>query len=87
MPKGTRFVGCKGYRTKGCRESFPLPAKGKITNLHKPCADCGLPVIKVYYYGRRPFDMSVNHKCPSKKDWNHKNNKKAEEAAKNGNNT
>ena len=83
MPKGTRFVGCKGYRTKGCSESFPLPARGQITNLHKDCPDCGLPMIRIHYYGRRPFDMCVNHKCPSKKDWNHKN-RKTKEAAKNG---
>jgi len=68
--KGTRFVGCSGYKN-GCDVSYPLPAKGKIVNLHKKCNVCGLPMIRVIR-GRRYFDMCINPNCPSKKDWSSK---------------
>ncbi|NYZ79901.1 DNA topoisomerase I [Candidatus Micrarchaeota archaeon] len=69
--KGTRFIGCSGYRD-GCRTSFPLPAKGKITPLNVACKDCALPMIRVQYMKKRPFEMCVNHKCPSKANWGKK---------------
>ncbi|MFH0986458.1 MAG: DNA topoisomerase I [Candidatus Micrarchaeota archaeon] len=66
--RGTRFVGCSGY-AKGCRCSYPLPAKGKITVLGKLCPDCNLQVISVQYFKKRPFEMCINHKCKSKANW------------------
>ena len=71
MRKGTRFVGCSGY-SKGCRTSFPLPAKGMIKPLNTACEVCGLPMIEVKYIKRRPFRMCVNHKCSSKANWGKK---------------
>ena len=71
MRKGTRFVGCSGY-SKGCRTSFPLPAKGMIKPLNTACEVCGLPMIEVKYTKRRPFRMCVNHKCSSKANWGKK---------------
>jgi DNA topoisomerase-1 len=82
MRKGTRFVGCSNYYKKGCRTSFPLPAKGKITNLNRLCKDCNLPVIEVTYFKRRPFQMCINHKCVSKADWGKKKAKKNESGDK-----
>ncbi|MBI4214521.1 DNA topoisomerase I [archaeon] len=66
--KGTRFVGCTGY-SRGCRNSFPLPAKGKITVLNRNCADCGTMVIQVKRPKTRAFEMCINHKCKSKEAW------------------
>lgn len=77
--RGTRFVGCTGY-AKGCRRSFPLPAKGSIKNLNKACDKCNLPMIEVQYFKRRPFQMCVNPQCESKKDWVKKPAKPAQAA-------
>jgi DNA topoisomerase-1 len=63
----------------GCRTSFPLPAKGKITNMNKLCQVCNLPVISVQYIGKRSFEMCINHNCASKKDWGKKKEEKKEE--------
>lgn len=65
-----RFVGCEGYRD-GCRESFPLPQAGKIEHAGN-CKECGLPMIKVIRKGRRPYQMCIDPKCPSKADWGKK---------------
>jgi DNA topoisomerase-1 len=74
-PRGTRFVGCSNY-SKGCKNSFPLPAKGRIKVLGTACATCGLPMIEVAYFKRRPFQMCINHKCASKAGWKKKGEKK-----------
>jgi DNA topoisomerase-1 len=71
-PRGTRFVGCSRWR-EGCKNSFPLPAKGKITILGKGCAECSMPMISVKYFKKRPFEMCINHRCPSKEGWGKKN--------------
>ncbi len=78
MRKGTRFVGCSGYKD-GCRTSFPLPAKGTIRPLGTLCKVCNLPEIEVQYFNRRPFRMCINHKCASKADWGKKKAKKDED--------
>ncbi len=70
--KGTRFVGCTGY-SKGCRVSFPLPAKGIVIPLNKKCPECGLPMVRVRMPGRkRYFEMCIDPNCVSKKDWGKK---------------
>ena len=68
MPRGTRFVGCKGYKD-GCRTSFPLPAQGTVTPLGTLCPTCSLPMIRVEVFRRRPYEMCINHKCASKEAW------------------
>ncbi len=69
-----RFVGCEGYKD-GCKNSFPLPQEGKIEHAGN-CKECGLPMIKVIRKGRRPYQMCIDPKCPSKADWG--NNKSQE---------
>ncbi|MBI1974235.1 topoisomerase DNA-binding C4 zinc finger domain-containing protein [Candidatus Micrarchaeota archaeon] len=69
--RGTRFVGCTGYKN-GCRNGFPLPAKGKITVLHRQCPECGMMVIQVKRFKARGFEMCINHKCKSKESWGNK---------------
>ena len=81
MRKGTRFVGCSGY-AKGCRTSFPLPAKGTIRPLGTLCPVCNLPEIEVQYFKSRPFRMCINHKCASKANWGKKKAKKDESRAR-----
>ncbi|MEM3411969.1 MAG: DNA topoisomerase I [archaeon] len=62
-----RFVGCTNY-SKGCKVSFPLPAKGKITPLGELCPLCKTPKIKISNK-KRSFEMCLDLKCPSKKGW------------------
>ncbi len=75
--KGTRFVGCSNYK-KGCRVTFPLPAKGRVQPLNKACESCGTPVVRVSMKGRRSFEMCVNPDCETKKHWGKKNDKNRE---------
>lgn len=69
--RGTRFIGCSNW-LNGCKNSFPLPAKGNIKKLNETCPVCKLPVIEVKFFKKRPFKMCINHKCESKKNWGKK---------------
>jgi DNA topoisomerase-1 len=65
---GKRFVGCSNYREKKCDLTFPLPQKGSITPLEKPCPYCGHYMIKVSS-GRRTWETCVNWtECPGRKE-------------------
>jgi len=54
-----RFVGCSGYPK--CRHGFPLPQNGKITVLDEQCEKCGLNIVQVKQFKRRPWKLCV--KC------------------------
>jgi DNA topoisomerase-1 len=71
----TRFVGCTSY--PNCKTGFPLPAKGKILILRLNCMTCGMPMIKVIYAGKRPFDMCIKPDCESKKNWGKRSKEKS----------
>jgi DNA topoisomerase I len=60
-----RFVGCSNYAS-GCRASAPLPQKGTIRALAKPCQHCSWPVVFVGG-GRRPWKLCVNPGCPGRR--------------------
>lgn len=78
---GKRFLGCTGY--PDCRNSYPLPQKGKIIATEKLCIECNAPIVKVS--GRRGFwEMCVNMDCKTKDEWKKKTaeKKKKSEAAK-----
>jgi DNA topoisomerase-1 len=60
-----RFVGCTNYGS-GCRASAPLPQRGTIKGMSKPCRHCSWPIIYVIR-GRFPWRLCVNPGCPSKK--------------------
>lgn len=65
-----RFVGCSNYPE--CKTAFPLPQKGYITKLKTPCKDCGMQVVSIKRFRRRPYKMCINHECKSKEDWGKK---------------
>lgn len=67
------FVGCTGY--PNCRNSFPLPLGALIEAAEKTCEQCGTPIIKVIRKGRRPFNMCLDPKCPTKAEWGKKDKK------------
>ncbi len=52
------FVGCSNYPK--CKQSYPLPQKGKITVLDEKCEKCGLNIIQVKPFKRRPWKLCVN---------------------------
>lgn len=80
MHKGTRFVGCSNYPK--CDNSYPLPRMGMIHVVDKPCKECGLPMIRVIRKGKRPYEMCIDPKCPSKKDWGKRKKKKKSKTSK-----
>lgn len=78
--RGTRFIGCSNWR-EGCKNSFPLPAKGKIRVISgELCKVCSLPVVEITVFKHRPYYMCINHKCESKANWGKK--KEAKETPK-----
>ncbi len=64
---GSVFVGCSGYPE--CRNTYPLPQYGKIVPLGTVCEKCGTPQVRVFRAGRKPFEMCIDPKCETKKDW------------------
>ncbi|MDO8634393.1 MAG: DNA topoisomerase I [archaeon] len=69
------FLACNNYPS--CKNTYPLPQKGKIIPLDKKCGQCKKPMIKVI--GQRfRYEMCVDMNCPSKADWGKKKEKTAE---------
>jgi DNA topoisomerase-1 len=54
-----QFVGWSGYPK--CRQSFPLPQKGMVSATDEKCPACGLNIIQVRQFKRRPWRLCV--KC------------------------
>jgi DNA topoisomerase-1 len=52
-----RFVGCSNYPK--CKHGFPLPQRGKITVLDEKCDKCGLNIVQVKQFKRRPWKLCV----------------------------
>ncbi len=51
------FVGCSGYPK--CRQSYPLPQKGMVSATDEKCPTCGLNIIQVKQFKRRPWKLCV----------------------------
>jgi DNA topoisomerase-1 len=62
--KGKRFVGCSGYPR--CRNSFPLPQRGRIDLHPEKCPACGNLQVNVHHGRRKPWTVCLNPKCPSR---------------------
>ncbi len=63
-----RFIGCTNYFKHLCQTSFPLPQRGTVKPLHKPCKGCGWPTLIVKTKGRRPWTLCFNEDCPKKEE-------------------
>ncbi|MGI0132143.1 MAG: DNA topoisomerase I [Thermoplasmata archaeon] len=61
---GKRFVACTGYPK--CRQTYPLPQRGKLDKDHPPCPVCRAPVVTAIEAGRPPWTLCVNPACPSR---------------------
>ncbi|MCX8158319.1 MAG: DNA topoisomerase I [Candidatus Diapherotrites archaeon] len=63
---GKRFIACSNY--PNCKNSFPMPQKGKVTIENKICNYCNNPIIKVSM-GKSSYKMCINPNCKSKENW------------------
>ncbi|MEM3356385.1 MAG: hypothetical protein QW166_01005, partial [Candidatus Bathyarchaeia archaeon] len=63
---GKRFVGCTNYSSGACKTAFPLPQKGSVKPTGNVCSACGLPTVHVWLKGKRPWNLCLNPKCPTK---------------------
>ncbi|MEM5871717.1 MAG: DNA topoisomerase I [Candidatus Aenigmatarchaeota archaeon] len=52
------FVGCSNY--PNCKKSYPLPQKGEIKALDEECKNCGLKIVQIKQFKRRPWKLCVN---------------------------
>jgi len=64
---GSVFAGCSNYPR--CRNTYPLPQRGRLIPLGKMCDKCNRPMIRVIRARSKPFEMCINPECESKKDW------------------
>jgi len=63
---GKRFASCTYFPQ--CRNSYPLPQKGRIVPINKACEHCRSPVINVRSRGKKSWELCVNMNCPGRKD-------------------
>ena len=61
---GKRFASCSFYPQ--CRNSYPLPQKGRIEVTGLACPRCRSPVIRLLSKGKKPWEICINMNCPSK---------------------
>jgi len=61
-----RFVGCSNYSSGVCKATAPLPQKGSIRTIHRTCALCRWPVLRIIYPTKRHWEFCINLQCPSK---------------------
>jgi DNA topoisomerase-1 len=61
--RNKRFAGCVNY--PDCRQSYPLPQRGRIEGTGESCPECGGPRIALYSSGRGKSEFCINMDCPS----------------------
>jgi DNA topoisomerase-1 len=59
------FVGCSNYPK--CRQSFPLPQRGLVSATDEKCPKCGLNIVQVKQFKRRPWKLCVKDGFVTKK--------------------
>ncbi len=64
--RNKRFAGCVNY--PDCRQSYPLPQRGRIEGTGDSCPDCGSPRIALYAKGRGKSEFCINMDCPSNEE-------------------
>ncbi|MCK5414180.1 MAG: DNA topoisomerase I, partial [Thermoplasmata archaeon] len=61
--RNKRFAGCVNY--PDCRQSYPLPQRGRIEGTGVSCEVCGGPRIALYSKGRGKSEFCINMDCAS----------------------
>ena len=59
------FAACNKY--PDCKTTYPLPRNAKLKNTEKLCPQCNYPVILVFKARRKPAELCINPRCPTKK--------------------
>ena len=77
MSKFGRFIACDKY--PDCKSTYSLPKTGMVKSLKKECEQCGFPMISIIQKGKKPQQLCINPKCPSKKIEDEKAQEKIEE--------
>jgi DNA topoisomerase-1 len=62
--RGKRFIGCSQYPK--CRQSFPLPQRGKLEPQETPCEVCSSPRVRILLKKQKPWEFCVNMKCTTR---------------------
>ncbi len=52
-----RFIGCTGY--PNCTETFSLPHKGTLAMMPQTCGKCGLKIVSVKNFKKKPWKLCV----------------------------
>ena len=52
-----RFIGCTGY--PNCTKTFSLPHQGNLQMLSETCKKCGLKIVSVKAFKKRPWKLCV----------------------------
>lgn len=60
-----RFIACTDYPE--CKATFNIPNFGLIKSAEKECPKCKYPLILIINKGKRPQEVCINPKCPTKK--------------------
>jgi len=60
-----RFVGCSGF--PDCKNAYPLPQKGYISNTNNICDKCKTPIIRVKNKGTKAWEICLDIKCQERK--------------------
>jgi DNA topoisomerase-1 len=58
------FIACSKY--PDCKTTFSLPHGGLIQPANKECTHCHYPMILMIQKGKRPREVCINKKCPTK---------------------
>jgi len=70
---GKSFAACSGY--PDCKTTFPVLQSVTIYKTNKICKECDFPVLKIWRFKRRPYEMCLNHKCKTKENWKNSQHK------------
>ncbi len=64
--RNKRFAGCINF--PDCRQSYPLPQRGRIEGLGENCEVCGAPRIALYFSGRGRSEFCINMDCSTNEE-------------------
>lgn len=64
----SRFIGCMGW--PDCNVTYPVPGKtsDKIEATENPCPECGAPILKVWPFRQKPYEVCVNPRCETNQE-------------------
>lgn len=59
--RNKRFAGCINF--PDCRQSYPLPQRGRVVGTGEVCPECGAPRIALFSSGRGKVEFCINIDC------------------------